>query len=139
MFETTIKLVSFGQTQIAQNLLHEKFNIELDLSALDLQNLARVSTIQVLGARVHRHCQRTILFLFLQGHLSCPKLIFSRTLLVEGFVVKYYSFLNVQDGGSLDQILKKADQLPEDILGKITVAVSANFQQIEQSLSECDE
>ena len=31
-----------------------------------------------------------------------------------------------QDGGSLDQILKKADQVPEDILGKITVAVSKN-------------
>ena len=39
----------------------------------------------------------------------------------------------------MDQILKKADQLPEDILGKITVAVSANFQQIEQAVSECDE
>ena len=31
-----------------------------------------------------------------------------------------------QDGGSLDQILKKADQLPEEILGKITLAVSAS-------------
>lgn len=48
---------------------------------------------------------------------------------IVGFYGAFYSdgeisiCMEHMDGGSLDQILKKADQLPEDILGKITVAV----------------
>jgi hypothetical protein len=35
--------------------------------------------------------------------------------------------LFVQDGGSLDQVLKKAGRIPEDILGIISIAVSFSF------------
>lgn len=31
--------------------------------------------------------------------------------------------LNIQDGGSLDLVLKKAGRIPEQILGKVTIAV----------------
>lgn len=30
----------------------------------------------------------------------------------------------MQDGGSLDQVLKEAKRIPEDILGKVSIAVS---------------
>ncbi len=30
----------------------------------------------------------------------------------------------VQDGGSLDQVLKEAKRIPEEILGKVSIAVS---------------
>lgn len=48
---------------------------------------------------------------------------------IVGFYGAFYSdgeisiCMEHMDGGSLDQMLKKADQVPEDILGKITVAV----------------
>jgi hypothetical protein len=32
--------------------------------------------------------------------------------------------LCIQDGGSLDQVLKEAKRIPEDILGKVSIAVS---------------
>lgn len=32
--------------------------------------------------------------------------------------------LCMQDGGSLDQVLKEAKRIPEDILGKVSIAVS---------------
>lgn len=31
----------------------------------------------------------------------------------------------LQDGGSLDQVLKEAKRIPEDILGKVSIAVSS--------------
>ena len=33
----------------------------------------------------------------------------------------------MQDGGSLDQVLKEAKRIPEDILGKVSIAVSVYF------------
>lgn len=35
--------------------------------------------------------------------------------------------LNIQDGGSLDQVLKEAKRIPEEILGKVSIAVSVPF------------
>lgn len=37
--------------------------------------------------------------------------------------VNFYDFL-LQDGGSLDQVLKGARRIPEEILGKVSIAVS---------------
>jgi len=54
------------------------------------------------------------------NYLPSVAVIGSIGLLVNIFLTAF------QDGGSLDQILKKADQLPEEILGKITLAVSAS-------------
>lgn len=34
-----------------------------------------------------------------------------------------------QDGGSLDQVLKEAKRIPEEILGKVSIAVSAGAAQ----------
>lgn len=31
--------------------------------------------------------------------------------------------MSLQDGGSLDQVLKEAGRMPEDILGKVSIAV----------------
>lgn len=31
--------------------------------------------------------------------------------------------LSLQDGGSLDQVLKEAGKIPEEILGKVSIAV----------------
>lgn len=36
----------------------------------------------------------------------------------------------MQDGGSLDQVLKEAKRIPEDILGKVSIAVSVYFSHI---------
>lgn len=35
--------------------------------------------------------------------------------------------INIQDGGSLDQVLKEAKRIPEEILGKVSIAVSVPF------------
>lgn len=36
----------------------------------------------------------------------------------------------VQDGGSLDQVLKEARRIPEEILGKVSIAVSVLLSSI---------
>lgn len=33
----------------------------------------------------------------------------------------------LQDGGSLDQVLKEARRIPEEILGKVSIAVSTCY------------
>jgi hypothetical protein len=33
----------------------------------------------------------------------------------------------LEDGGSLDQVLKEARRIPEEILGKVSIAVSVSF------------
>lgn len=33
----------------------------------------------------------------------------------------------MEDGGSLDQVLKEARRIPEEILGKVSIAVSESF------------
>lgn len=38
----------------------------------------------------------------------------------------YWTFLT-QDGGSLDQSLKKAGKIPEEILGKVSIAVRSTL------------
>lgn len=37
--------------------------------------------------------------------------------------MNFLDFL-LQDGGSLDQVLKEARRIPEEILGKVSIAVS---------------
>lgn len=43
------------------------------------------------------------------------------------YVFGYHDFncatLTLQDGGSLDQVLKEARRIPEEILGKVSIAV----------------
>lgn len=41
------------------------------------------------------------------------------------FLTKPAAVISVQDGGSLDQVLKEAKRIPEDILGKVSIAVSS--------------
>lgn len=47
--------------------------------------------------------------------------------LIEGLILRKHPCLDVsvglQDGGSLDQVLKEARRIPEDILGKVSIAV----------------
>lgn len=40
-----------------------------------------------------------------------------------------YDFL-LQDGGSLDQVLKEARRIPEEILGKVSIAVSTCYEMV---------
>lgn len=35
--------------------------------------------------------------------------------------------MSLQDGGSLDQVLKEAGRMPEEILGKVSIAVGVSF------------
>lgn len=35
--------------------------------------------------------------------------------------------VSLQDGGSLDQVLKEAGRMPEEILGKVSIAVRGSF------------
>ncbi len=35
--------------------------------------------------------------------------------------------LSLQDGGSLDQVLKEARRIPEEILGKVSIAVRGSL------------
>lgn len=48
---------------------------------------------------------------------------------VFNMIIIIYLFFLWQDGGSLDQVMKSAPKgrIPENILGKVTVAVSLNF------------
>lgn len=69
----------------------------------------------------------SLLFQFcLPGHdLRAPVFFFGRFYLVNEHPPFVNFPLGLQDGGSLDQVLKEARRIPEDILGKVSIAVGS--------------